>query len=88
MNCGHAHADALAFELAIDGQAVFVDPGTFTYTASALSATPSGAPSRITRPRRWRELERAGGSFSMASHRVGQRYCMAYGLTTDGQRVF
>lgn len=32
MNCGHAHADALAFELAIGGRAVLVDPGTFTYT--------------------------------------------------------
>jgi uncharacterized heparinase superfamily protein len=35
MNCGHAHADALAFELALRGHAVFVDPGTYTYTADA-----------------------------------------------------
>ncbi len=34
MNCGHAHADALAFELALHGQPVFVDPGTLTYTAN------------------------------------------------------
>jgi hypothetical protein len=32
MNCGHAHADALSFELALRGQAVLVDPGTYTYT--------------------------------------------------------
>jgi hypothetical protein len=34
MNCGHAHADALAFELALKGEPVFVDPGTFTYTVN------------------------------------------------------
>jgi hypothetical protein len=33
-NCGHAHADALAIELAANGQTVLVDPGTFTYTGS------------------------------------------------------
>lgn len=32
-NCGHAHADALAFDLTVGGRATFVDPGTFTYTA-------------------------------------------------------
>jgi hypothetical protein len=34
MNCGHAHADALAIELAAQGATVLVDPGTFTYTGS------------------------------------------------------
>ena len=33
-NCGHAHADALSFELAVSGLTLLVDPGTFTYTAS------------------------------------------------------
>lgn len=33
-NCGHAHADALAIELAAGGQTMIVDPGTFTYTAA------------------------------------------------------
>ena len=33
--CGaHAHADALAVELAIGGHTVFIDPGTYVYTAS------------------------------------------------------
>jgi hypothetical protein len=34
MNCGHAHADALAFELAARGCSMLVDPGTYTYTRS------------------------------------------------------
>jgi hypothetical protein len=33
-NCGHAHADALSFELASNGSTFLVDPGTYTYTAS------------------------------------------------------
>jgi hypothetical protein len=33
-NCGHAHADALAIEVAANGCTVLVDPGTFTYTGS------------------------------------------------------
>lgn len=33
-NCGHAHADALAIEVAANGRAMLVDPGTLTYTGS------------------------------------------------------
>jgi hypothetical protein len=33
-NCGHAHADALAIEVAAYGQPTLIDPGTYTYTGS------------------------------------------------------
>jgi hypothetical protein len=34
LNYGHAHADALAFEVSARGRRLLVDPGTYTYTAS------------------------------------------------------
>jgi len=34
---GHSHNDALSFELALDGVPVFIDPGTFVYTADPAS---------------------------------------------------
>lgn len=33
LNCGHAHADALSFELTIGGTALLADPGTGSYSA-------------------------------------------------------
>lgn len=33
LNCGHAHADALSFELAAKGKTLLVDPGTYVYAA-------------------------------------------------------
>ena len=33
-NGGHAHADALAIEVAVNGRPMLVDPGTYTYTGS------------------------------------------------------
>ena len=34
LNCGHAHADSLAIEVAAAGTSMVVDPGTFTYSSS------------------------------------------------------
>ena len=34
LNCGHAHADALSFELAVNGRTMLVAPGNYTHTGS------------------------------------------------------
>jgi hypothetical protein len=34
LNCGHAHADALSFELAVNGRTMLIAPGNYTHTGS------------------------------------------------------
>jgi hypothetical protein len=69
---GHAHADALSFELAAQGQATLIDPGTYTYTseprwreyfrssAAHNSVTVDGMSSSVsTGPFRWGAVAQA-----------------------------
>ncbi|MFL5578508.1 MAG: alginate lyase family protein [Gemmatimonadaceae bacterium] len=43
LNCGHAHADALAFELCAGGRPLLVDAGTYTYVGAERDAYRSSA---------------------------------------------
>lgn len=67
MNCGHAHADALALELAADGRPLLVDSGTYSYpgaernafraTAAHNAVTVDGASSsEPSSPFQWRHV--------------------------------
>jgi hypothetical protein len=38
LNCGHAHADALALEVSVAGRPVLTDSGTFSYTGAERDA--------------------------------------------------
>ncbi|HVG30157.1 MAG TPA: alginate lyase family protein [Pyrinomonadaceae bacterium] len=72
MNCGHAHADALSFDLAARGRTLLVDPGTHAYTTSPElrdhfrgtaahnTLTVDGEPSSVPAgPFTWRHVARA-----------------------------
>ena len=69
LNCGHAHADALALELAAAGRLVLADSGTFSYTgderdefratSSHNTATVDGVSSSLTAGQfHWRHIAR------------------------------
>jgi hypothetical protein len=69
LNCGHAHADALALEMATAGRPVLTDSGTFSYTgaerdafratSSHNSATVDGESSSVTAGEfHWRHIAR------------------------------
>jgi len=72
LNHGHAHADALSFEMAARGRTLVVDPGTYTYTGDAeardrFRSSPAhntlvvdGESSSVpAEPFRWRHVARA-----------------------------
>ncbi len=48
MNCGHAHADALSFQLAANGQTMLIDPGLLLIPDRRSYAICSAARPRIT----------------------------------------
>ena len=69
LNCGHAHADALAIEVAAGGRLVLCDSGTFSYTgaerddfratSSHNTATVDGTSSSLTAGQfHWRSIAR------------------------------
>jgi hypothetical protein len=69
LNCGHAHADALHLEVALDGRPLLTDSGTFSYTgqgredfratASHNTVTVDGESSSLTRGLfHWRHVAR------------------------------
>jgi len=69
LNCGHAHADALALEVATGGRPVLTDSGTFRYTgverdefratSSHNTATVDGESSSVTAGQfHWRHIAR------------------------------
>jgi hypothetical protein len=69
LNCGHAHADALALEVSAGGRPVLIDCGTFSYTgaerdafratAAHNTATVDGESSSMTGgPFHWRHIAR------------------------------
>ncbi|HEY0322848.1 MAG TPA: alginate lyase family protein [Pyrinomonadaceae bacterium] len=75
LNCGHAHADALSFELASNGRTLLVDPGTYTYTGRAEMRDlfrSSGAHNTLVVDNESSSVP--GGTFSW-THIAGTRAC-------------
>ena len=81
MNCGHAHADALSIEVAVQGRPVLVDAGTYSYPGpernafrSALAhntATIDGySSSEPGTPFQWRTMAMARGDRWLSTARV------------------
>ena len=69
LNCGHAHADALALEVATNGRPVLTDSGTFSYTGIGARAIPGVVVAQHGDGGR-RELVADGWSVSLASRRA------------------
>lgn len=72
MNCGHAHADALAFVCSVGGQHLLVDAGTFTYPAVERNAYRGAAAHNVVLVDGQGASEPAAGAFQW-SHRTDAR---------------
>jgi hypothetical protein len=64
----HGHADALAFTLSVGGQAILVDPGTFSYSAMPWRRYFRGTASHNTVVVDDRDQSEFGGSFLWLEH--------------------
>ncbi len=76
---GHAHADALAFELSVDGERVVTDTGVFEYMAGPARDT-----ARATRSHSTLEIDGHDQAELWAPHRVGGRPEVAVVEATPG----
>lgn len=79
---GHAHCDALAFELSFDGERVVTDTGVHEYIPGPLRDL-----SRATRSHATLEVGGCDQAELWAAHRVGGRPQVALEAMEDGKRI-
>ncbi len=79
---GHAHCDALAFELSIGDERVVTDTGVAEYVPGALREA-----SRATRSHATLEIGDADQAELWAAHRVGGRPRVSLGAVQPGRRL-
>lgn len=79
---GHAHCDALAFELSVDGERVVTDTGVFEYVPGPLRDL-----SRATRSHATLEVDGHEQGELWAAHRIGGRPVVALDDVVPGARA-
>ncbi len=79
---GHAHGDALAFELSVDGQRVVTDTGVHEYIPGLLREL-----SRATRSHATLEVDGRDQAELWAAHRIGGRPQVALEAVEPGRRL-